>query len=94
MKQHITEEQLDELSSKKRNVLHKVWRNNGQVVNLLNHTDINIGTMIEFLGDEIKCLEFEVDMWFLNSDYEGIKSNERELCDTLWQAVKEVLETL
>jgi len=47
----------------------------------------SIGQMIEFLEPHLKMtIEHEVDMWFVDDYY-----NERELCDALWEAVKEVL---
>ena len=85
MKKHISEEQMSELSDKGINKLAK-W-NNGRYL----AKNLSIGQMIEFLGDDWwerphDCsLNYSSDVWscdFDTNDY---------LCDSLWQAVREVL---
>jgi len=94
MKQHITHEQFNELNSEADMKLRK-WL---QPPKLELGGDISefmtIGRMIEFLGMEIMRLEFEVDEWYLNNmGYKGdhVEWNDREICDVLWKAVKDVL---
>ena len=90
MKQHITAKQANEMNEKGRKEL-LVWLKKddryGYPDNCLmapsihNVSEITIGKMIEFLGDSynqhISPLAWRGDV---------------ELCDSLWEAVKEVLE--
>jgi hypothetical protein len=127
MKQHITVEQLSELSSIERKKLQNWWKPQPgdklayidgidsredwlveydvmwyfadahsleQFITMMRDGDtilplLSIGQMIEFLGDEVFSIEFEVDMWFVKLQYNNY--NERELADALWEAVKGVL---
>ena len=97
MKQHITIEQWNELPPSGQVKIRKLWRNNGQEVNLLGVNDINIGQMIEFLDEQNE--NFDVIYrykggWEVGSkDHNDILafSDKEELCDALWEAVKEVL---
>lgn len=94
MKQHITVEQLNDLSEKQlRNYLkwidEKYYRSSG----VWNENLISIGQMIEFLyQNETVVIESEDREsphmgWIVNKKYRAV-----ELCDALWQFVKEVLE--
>jgi hypothetical protein len=80
MKQHITQDQFEELSAAKSVKLHKLWRKEGQELGLWGPRDINIGTMIEFLDIRPSGV-IPVDA----------VANSNEPCDTLWEAVKEKL---
>ncbi len=96
-KQHITKEQFMELSDEQKG---KLWDFANPKKYLVASDDrqtiyplLSIGQMIEFLGINIIYLENEANWW-------GIKTTEDlqdiepvpELCDALWEAVKEVLE--
>ena len=63
---------------------------------------LSIGQMIEFLSEKFlfRDIEYEVDMWYIrkfdftkesDSDEYLKEITNRELCDALWEAVKEVL---
>ena len=90
MKQHITPEQLDELTEEQREELGK-W--------LDNHPDyscewkwaeeLSIGQMIEFLDEQGEYPGQWVDN-FVDWSMEDTKNTDR-VCDALWEAVKEVL---
>ena len=86
MKQHITLKQWDELTKEQKKVL---W-NNG----FKNDWKMNIGQMIEFLGDDdypnAMCEEWG-DGLDVPKDYIGVPVN--ELCDKLWEATKNKLKT-
>ena len=104
MKQHITVEQLNELSEK---TLSNYMVVVGYTVSQegITKKDIellplaNIGQMIEFL-DEQKKFHFisleGVPEWVVSfGEYlreDAYFSRDKELCDALWEAVKEVLE--
>ena len=90
MKQHITEEQLDELTPKQRASFNKwigfpegMTGHKREIIRL-----ITIGQMIEFLGDDWWRLFFTWDYGSVDCEYQldGI-----ELCDALWSACKEAL---
>lgn len=59
---------------------------------------LSIGQMIEFLGDEMVIEKEDGESWKVTVDYDfwekwGINWHlSEELCDALWEAVKEVLE--
>lgn len=99
MKQHITKNQLDELNKKGKRRYYKFLRKikdspggmmyhdviDGQLLPLLS-----IGQMIEFLGDDLAFVRFGDPIHLeLGS---GLGYGRKELCDALWEAVKEVLE--
>ena len=82
MKQHIIEEQWDELTGKQKEAFGEldteIAQNHGIYV-----VHPSIGRMIEFLGDDF--------VWVvINPDGMGIIKSD-ELCDALWSAVKEKL---
>lgn len=96
MKQHITNEQLEELSGKAydRAVVDywpeaRIERTNQD----LEPEDFNIGQMIEFLDehDYNWCWEAFEDVG-VPDDSHIVRVEKERLCDSLWEAVKEVLE--
>ncbi len=102
MKQHITKKQLDELSGEAEQRLH-IWVLMHKYTSSWNAKKLNIGQMIEFLDDYL--LE-KKDDWSIHVGRNGYmfasakgtlrpqphKGLEIDLCDALWEAVKEVLE--
>lgn len=83
MKQHITLKQWDEITRKQKNIL---WG--------LGYRDdwkMNIGQMIEFLGDVDRMDRCDVEggykAWFVSGE-DWRSSGEKELCDAIWEAVK------
>lgn len=97
MKQHITVEQLNELSEKGRVALRR-WtlarfpETRGVYVEWVRTSPplplLSIGQMIEFLDQYILD---EILSPNQVGECEGFIKKEK-LCDTLWEAVKEVLE--
>lgn len=88
MKQYITTKQWFELSKV------EFYKLQGWMINSGYHDydHLTIGIMIEFLDenkDTSVCIERMIDGWSL---YEVGKTH-KELCDALWEAVKEVLVT-
>lgn len=55
---------------------------------------LSIGQMIEFLGDDLLEIknDIENDSWCVHLHNTDICKPRNGLCDTLWEAVKEVLE--
>jgi hypothetical protein len=102
MKQHITREQLDELPTAKKKILYEFFfpaeypadRTLAYVVDI-NPEFITIGQMIEFLDERVKCLscmknqQEGADEWIVS--YVNYLHKNKELCDALWEAVKDVL---
>ena len=96
MKQHITKEQFDELTNKQKNVLYlfvgerSLRVKKGEASPYLGMP--NIGTMIEFLGEQCwSILRLKTELWSIH-DNGGLKYfREKELCDALWEAVKNKL---
>ena len=108
MRQHITREQINELSFESKEKLFKSLfpqlveeeRIDGSKWKVydINNEYLTIGRMIEFLGDEW------IDGLFYDKQYEKqlreimveddvcFIPNNKNLCDYLWKAVKEVLE--
>lgn len=100
MKQEITVEQLNELSPKN---LIKIKR---WALKRHYYADLSIGQMIEFLEEHTGGNDFDIRIHSAGSgwkkpgqrlvDINGLPVNEiedeEELCDALWEAVKEVLE--
>ncbi len=96
MKQFITQDQLQELSfhagNKLANWMHKKkYRNDGDYIFL------SIGQMIEFLDEHKKIVNITrytsdiAEGWNVSDVVKGT-SIQIELCDALWEAVKNVLE--
>ena len=99
MKQYITEKQLNELSDIDRDKLFYWYRN----IDSCDYNRVNpllsIGQMIEFLTEN----QFDVPIFKIeripeeycveySKNYEDFCSYiETELCDALWEAVKEAL---
>ena len=118
MKQHITLEQLNELSKKGKEKYYewsfKLTRKEIEssfsftIEDLIKNGRIrlmNIGQMIEFLDEEefhefvgIEKSHINWTVWMKDNTYQEIKiiskhgKTQKELCDALWKAVKEVLE--
>jgi len=88
MKQHITAEQLNELSEKEKEILIK-WsaeRNYGSYVEIddWDYGLLSIGQMIEFLDDDYINVLYEYD--------NGNPAYAESVCDALWEAVKKILK--
>jgi len=117
MKQHITEEQYNELSENQKKTWEKSMRNKGYTMekvygppgqywpfipdSILNFP--SIGEMIEFLDREDAMLDISreinkkpfASVWHIDLiEKKNLKSLavKPELCDALWEAVKEILE--
>jgi len=102
MKQNITQEQLDELTTRQRKKLEDwVFENITKTVNKFIPL-LSIGQMIEFLEDnkeggwEIYNLPVQISNdkilgLFVVNNY-GKYYRRPELCDAIWEAVKEVLK--
>lgn len=104
MKQHITTEQLNELSEKGKGKLREWWKPKVGDLPLLS-----IGQMIEFLDEQIdkhnqkvdendegEYIEYSIERlldrcWRLNGYFKTIEYS--NLTDALFSAVKEILET-
>mgnify|MGYP003131763609 CR=1 FL=1 len=81
MKQRITEKQWDELSDKEEDILYDFY---GECVSECGWYHLNIGQLIEFLGDS---------WWYgyFDADKDGcidVTNDEIELIDFLWEATK------
>lgn len=106
MKQHITEQQLDELSEKGKRELAKwfvKWMESKDTYcpnheYKLNDKEflplLSIGQMIEFLDEKNSLFEFHYFDLFIVEDY-GTDGKEwlkpKDWCDSLWEAVKKEL---
>jgi len=111
MKQHITPDQLNELSEEAKKRLRE-WCNEKHWADLdqqkywlstydlgpdierlfVNHGPLpllSIGQMIEFLGVPPILCWIEREGWNIGFT---VVENKSDLCDALWEAVKEVLE--
>jgi len=106
MKQHITIDQLNELSKKGKKKL-ELWINKGHFTctyeksseEWYGYTLLSIGQMIEFLQTYKKDKRYEnehptpIDFYQKEYDgYDGWYIFPDLLCDDLWKTVKEVLE--
>lgn len=105
MKQHITLKQLNELTEEKKEKLREWWIKSEHAFNkgywfdsedrdedddpkkkmILGDPLLSIGQIIEFLIE--RDMGYEIGNYF-NTD---IIEQEQELCDYLWEVVKEVL---
>jgi len=90
MKQHVTKEQWDEVSD----IQKSQWKHD--MITSKSGLDtgvipaIDIGQMIEFLGEDYFYFGKDVVGWQLKSaEYKNIR--QAELCDALWEAVKHKL---
>jgi hypothetical protein len=98
MKQQITLEQLDEISLENRKKLHNFLRKKYEL-DRGPFACPNIGEMIEFLAEKRKRdwgILFGKNLAFVATK-KGLKgktpdNRNGELCDGLWEAVKEILE--
>lgn len=96
MKQHISVEQLSELSDKSREKLEDYVFSNIIMTQKRFIPLLSIGQMIEFLDEE--CGAWKMESWqeWEIVDTEMNKnitlSKSAELCDALWNSVKEILE--
>jgi len=101
MKQHITKEQFRELTPPEQEKLFRFFfgdsypvKGGFEVIDI-NPEYLTIGRMIEFLdaGGVVYSIEAHGKYWELFWDSAGGDEKIRgELCDALWEAVKEVLE--
>lgn len=98
MKQYITEEQLKELSAKQLDRLEE-WTNREIITKKpvpkdfrwnVSTLDMSIGQMIEFLDEHTDLSE--IRDWVKTGAKEITWCENEELCDALWEAVKEVLK--
>lgn len=86
MKQHITVEQLNELSVAAKSNLREWSKDKGYI------PLPSIGQMIEFLGEhQMVSINQYQDGWEVYKK-ENKDPYHEELCDSLWEAVKQVLE--
>ena len=94
MKQHITEKQFLGLSSKGMDKYRDTFLTGKVPIDKMMY--VNIGQMIEFL-DENTITTYSiyrriVDWKIVYKDMDFGKIMGGELCDALWEAVKEILE--
>lgn len=109
MKQHITAEQLNQLSDKgkerlreweiSKNYTFDVWDSVREVKVAYEPKLLSIGQMSEFLDDHWDG-ETEIESgggnWYVNHRHWDHKTgliSEEELADALWEACKEILDT-
>jgi len=83
MKQNITKKQWNELSDEQVQILIKDLK----FETAYPWEVITIGRMIEFLGDEIRIEKMNAYGYWVAA-YNGCRSPQSELCDSLWNAVK------
>lgn len=93
MKQHITLQQLDELPLKSK-VLLREWCIEQKYcgldndIRVLADMQLLIGQMIEYLAEKNRIIISNNEKgWYVEGE------QEKELCDCLWEAVKQVLES-
>ena len=87
MKQHITKSQWDELAQEQKEAF---WSRSYDNLTI-EPEDITIGQMIEFLGDDWYSGLFSVKGDPI-ANYELDWDKSDNLCDALWEAVKEKLK--
>jgi hypothetical protein len=95
MKQHITVDQLNELSKRSRDKLEEYMSIKGYWTTTMFHLGPSIGQMIEFLDEHIDH-RFGDNWWneLFYGDYDGgiyLREENKEISDALWEAVKEIL---
>lgn len=101
MKQHISVEDLQQLSDKGKGRLIEWWASHQfstceiyrESKNSARYPLLSIGQLIEFL--EEKDNFWYQSFWMINNEEDLFvqKGYVSELCDSLWEAVKEVLES-
>jgi len=96
MKQHITEKQWNSITPKQQLIFAKKFDNGIEkpeffVDNPNVYIPLSIGQMIEFLGDDWYQMIIESGDCNVGSCNTVYKSYEGELCDALFEAVKESL---
>lgn len=106
MKQHITIDQINELSSDKRSGIYKFWATIPDDERMLTRTHpadgslplLSIGQMIDLLHTNHERVDIHDSSPTDSSLRDWLvvarsgQYNDRELCDALWEATKEVLE--
>lgn len=111
MKQHITIEQLNELSEKGKERLREWWNKTQTTKDgekwengISNIVCLSIGQMLEFLDESGHTFysintqenngkrEFFMISYKKSSIKQALNGHRTELCDALWEAVKEILE--
>jgi len=93
MKQHITKKQWDELNDKQKEVLSewiRVQTNNASLgIEFRGTLSMTIGQMIEFLGDDLETIDGVLhNTWMVFIRMNPDVFEDKELCDSLWEAVK------
>jgi len=85
MKQHITKEQWDQITEKQKQALGWFFAH-----------DVNIGQMIEFLGNNILQIKRHGKTWLVFCYPKDPMSFicKAEFCDALWEGVKSKLNTI
>lgn len=101
MKQNITTKQLNEahpMDTLNLAVMLDIscndYRNDNELDKMVSER-ITIGKMIEILGNDFKFISYhdEPDEWVVNRMTHNSRSYRADnLCDALWEAVKEVLK--
>lgn len=96
MKQYITEEQLNKLTTNAKIKLKNWCISKSPHNKSYDETKINIGQMIEFLDKYHGAWSMESwQEWEIINQEDNknmIISKNKELCDALWEAVMEMLE--
>lgn len=91
MKQYITQKQWDELNDDQKNTLYyEIYPN---MLNIGEMLKLNIGQMIEYLGDDFYGMKATRKEVFVQMNILEDCLAEKELCDALWEAVKYKLKT-
>lgn len=92
MKQHITIEQLNELTENQKQKLYDWNHNRYSHFGRVDYCLLSIGQMIEFLDKDISLMRTTSGHWHIGEYEENSMSVNLELCDVLWEVVKEILE--
>ena len=98
MKQHITQEQWDELIKEQQTKFMKILFDVELPEYSYGLPTVSIGQMIEFLGEGIN-IDDDGGEWFVQTQCEFMNGEnvntvnflEKELCDSLWEACKNLL---
>lgn len=106
MKQHVTKEQFNECSDAvkqrwneyavQRGFIRLVKKNDPEMFATITYAEMDlptIGQMIEFLNENVKHFSImknqDESEWLIG--YVNYLYRNKDLCDSLWEAVKEVL---